>query len=143
MIRTMGKKRSGKNCRPWLRRAAAAVEMAVVSPLLFTMLFGIIEYGWVMTVRQTLTAAAREGARTAAMPGSTDAAVTDRVASVLAPMRLDAVARVNLRRATIEDPTENVSITVAYGEVSLIGNFFGSRDFNLTASCSMRKEGLD
>ena len=46
------------------RRAAAAVEMAVVTPLLLAVLFGIIEFGWLFTVQHTLVNAAREGART-------------------------------------------------------------------------------
>lgn len=144
MICTRGKKRScGLFRRSWARRAAAAVEMAVVSPLLFAMLFGIIEYGWVMTVRQTLTAAAREGARTAAMPGSTDDAIRARVNEVLEPMHLNGVAKIYLTRSTVDSPTENVRVDVAYTEVTLVGNFFGRTDFKLVGSCSMRKEGLD
>lgn len=127
----------------FLRRAAAAVEMAVVSPLLFTMLFGIIEYGWVFTVRQTLTTAAREGARVAALPGSTDDQIRERVTEVLAPMNLSGVGRTALTRATQDDPTENVRVWLNYGDVTLVGHFFGSTDFNLEASCSMRKEGVD
>ena len=60
-------------------RAAATVEMAVVRPVLLTMLFGIIEFGWVFSVRQALTTAAREGARTAALPGTTEDDVEGRV----------------------------------------------------------------
>ena len=40
--------RKGKK-RRW---ASATVEMAIVTPLLLTMLFGIIEYGWVF-LRET------------------------------------------------------------------------------------------
>jgi Flp pilus assembly protein TadG len=46
-------------------RGAAAVEFALISPLLFLLLFGIIEFGRAWNVRQTLTDAAREGARVA------------------------------------------------------------------------------
>ena len=45
-----------------------------------------------------------------------------------------------------EDPateTETVSITVPYSEVTLVGDWFHLEDFNLGASCSMRKEGVD
>jgi Flp pilus assembly protein TadG len=52
----------------WRRRAkgqrgAAAVEFAVVLPLLVTLLFGIIEMGFVMNRWITVTHAAREGVR--------------------------------------------------------------------------------
>ena len=33
------------------RRGAAVVEMAVVTPLLLTLLFGVIEFGWVFMVK--------------------------------------------------------------------------------------------
>ncbi len=123
-------------------RAAAAVEMAVVTPLLLTMLFGIIEYGWVFSVRQALTTAAREGARTAALPGSTDADITDRISDFMTPLGLTTY-NVALTHSSTEDPSETVQITIPYADVTLIGSFFGSTDFNLGATCSMRKEGLD
>jgi Flp pilus assembly protein TadG len=46
-------------------RGAAAVEFALVMPILILMLFGIIEFARAWNVRQTLTDAAREGARVA------------------------------------------------------------------------------
>ncbi|HOO16799.1 MAG TPA: DUF4320 family protein [Phycisphaerae bacterium] len=124
------------------RWAAAAVEMAVVTPLLLTMLFGIIEYGWVFTVRQGLTTAAREGARVAALPGSTDADIRERVASFLNPLGVTTY-NVNITHATPSDATETVQVTVPYADVTLIGSFFGSTDYDLGATCSMRKEGVD
>ena len=48
-------------------RGAAVVEMAVVTPLLLTLLFGVIEFGNSVMFRQILTNAAREGARTSAI----------------------------------------------------------------------------
>lgn len=121
------------------RWASATVEMAVVTPLLLTMLFGIIEYGWVFSVKQGLVTAAREGARTAALPGSTDEDIEQRVSEYLNPLGLTTYT-VALSRATPSDPTETVDITIPYSDVSLLGNFFGGRNSDLKASCSMRKE---
>jgi Flp pilus assembly protein TadG len=45
------------------RRGAAVVEFAVVAPVLFVLVFGIIEYGRMVMVQQVLTNASREGAR--------------------------------------------------------------------------------
>jgi Flp pilus assembly protein TadG len=42
---------------------AAAVEMALILALLFTLLFGIIWYGWTFTRWMGVTHAAREGVR--------------------------------------------------------------------------------
>jgi Flp pilus assembly protein TadG len=124
------------------RWAAAAVEMAIVTPILLTMLFGIIEYGWVFTVRQALVTAAREGARTAALPGSTEDEVRDRIAQYLTPLGLTTYA-VALTHPQPDNPTEVVQITLPYSDVTLLGSYFGSTDFNLGATCSMRKEGVD
>jgi hypothetical protein len=46
---------------------AAAVEFALVVPLLVLILFGIISYGMMLSLRQTLSQAAAEGARAAAV----------------------------------------------------------------------------
>lgn len=134
MITRLGKKR---------RWAGATVEMAVVTPLLLTMLFGIIEYGWVFTVRQALVTASREGARTAALPGSTESEIQERIAHYLEPLGLTTY-QVELTRATPpESSTETVHVTIPYSDVTLLGSYFGSTSYNLGATCSMRKEGFD
>lgn len=48
-------------------RGAVAVEMAILLPLLLLILLGIIEFGRVFNVQVSLTQAAREGARYAAI----------------------------------------------------------------------------
>ena len=53
---------------------AAAVEFAVVAPLLFTLLFGIIQSGFVVNRWITVTHAAREGVRRMAVGDSATAA---------------------------------------------------------------------
>ncbi|AUZ35456.1 pilus assembly protein TadE [Arthrobacter sp. PGP41] len=48
-------------------KGAVAVEMAIVLPLLLLIVLGIIEFGRVLNVQVSLTQAAREGARYAAI----------------------------------------------------------------------------
>lgn len=48
-------------------RGAVAVEMAIVLPLLLLILIGTMEFGRVFNVQNSLTQAAREGARHAAI----------------------------------------------------------------------------
>ncbi len=55
-----------------IRHGAAAVEMAIILPLLLTLIFGIIEFGRAMMVQQILVNAAREATRRAIVPGATD-----------------------------------------------------------------------
>ena len=123
-------------------RGAAVVEFAVVLPLLLTILFGIIEYGWVFMVRQTLQTAAREGARVAVLQSTQSPyqEVLDRVAEVMAPTGL--TYSVNMTHATATSPIETVTVTVPYNDVSLMGGFFGTHDYDLGGTASMRKEGF-
>src|SRR5262245_1303901 len=92
-----------RNRRGFLRRAAVAVEMAVVAPLLLTMLFGIIEFGWLFTVRSTLVNAAREGARLGALPDVSANEVEARVRESLTAMQLDDNCTVNVTEPTPEN----------------------------------------
>jgi Flp pilus assembly protein TadG len=64
-------------------RGSAAVEFAILLPLLVLLLFGIIEFSIAYNHAQGLHAAAREGARVASLPQTTQAAVIDRVKSSL------------------------------------------------------------
>jgi hypothetical protein len=43
------------------------VEFAIVAPLLFLLLFGIIDFGWLLNQQQDVRYGAREGARIAAV----------------------------------------------------------------------------
>jgi Flp pilus assembly protein TadG len=68
----------GMNIRKKLRReeGAAAVEFALIVGLLAMLVFGLLEYGLAFWQVQNLRAAAREGARVAAVGGD-NAAVSD------------------------------------------------------------------
>ena len=49
------------------QRGSALVEFAIASVILLVLLFGIIEYGYVLSFKQGLTQAAAEGARAGAV----------------------------------------------------------------------------
>ena len=71
-----GRRRTPTTPSAWHRRpspgggcdqGAAAVEMALVLPLLLVLLFGIIDFGRALNAQIMLTEAAREGARAASL----------------------------------------------------------------------------
>lgn len=51
---------------------AAALEFALVAPLLFALIFGIIGYGYMLSFRQGISQGAAEGARAAAVSMEVD-----------------------------------------------------------------------
>ena len=131
------------------RRGAAIVEFAVVLPLLMLILFGILEYGYLFFVQQTLTNAAREGCRIAVLQSTTNYAtpggVDDRIAELMGAVGLGSA---DYTVAKTPDPpdgiTENVTIRIAVpsSKVSITG-FFKSQTFSeLAGHCTMRKEGV-
>lgn len=124
------------------RRAAAVVEMAIVAPLLLALVFGIIEFGWMFAVRNAMTNAAREGARTGTLQGRDAADVEARVRDYLTGIGLDDVVTVDVTEATPEDPTVRVRVSAPRSEVSLVGFFFGYTQGTVEVDCSMRKEGM-
>lgn len=56
-------------------RGAALVEFAIIAVLLFTILFGIVEYGWVFANNLDARHGAREAARLAAVNWGDEAAI--------------------------------------------------------------------
>ena len=79
--------RSERHWRP-SRLGTAAVEFALVAPVFFLFVIGLIELGRMVMVQQALTNAAREGCRTAVLAttidsADVDAAVRDYLESVM------------------------------------------------------------
>lgn len=60
-------------------RGQAMLEMALVLPLLLLILLGIVDFGRVLLIQQTVTEAARDAARYASI-GDTDAEVAQAIA---------------------------------------------------------------
>jgi hypothetical protein len=86
----MNRRRSaGRNPRD---RGAAAVEFALVLPLLLLIVFGIIDFGRALNAQITLTEAAREGARLAALGEPGVVARTQAAAIGLSPVNVTVTA---------------------------------------------------
>ena len=102
-------------------RGAAAVEMALVLPVLVAILLGIIEFGRVLNTQQVLTHAAREGVRAMVLENSPVAAriATREAASVLGILP-DSSMTISPAACT---PGARVSVTVSYTLPST--GFFG------------------
>lgn len=131
------------------RSGVAAVEMAVVSPVLFLIILGIFEFGHGIMVANLITNAARDGARTAVVDGSTDGEVTARVqdflknALGLAKGEMTVVTQVNDSDINVSAAKQGdkvtVTVTVPHQHVQLfLGRWLAGR--SLQATVSMRHE---
>jgi Flp pilus assembly protein TadG len=72
-------------------RGAAAVEFAIVLTLLLMIVFGIIDFGRAYNAKETLTQAAREGARLAALNQPNVVSRTQAAATGLSPVTVNVV----------------------------------------------------
>lgn len=103
------------------RRGTAAVEFAIVAPLVFLMLFGMIEFGRMLMVQQILTNASREGARRAIIESSTMTEVTEIVTDYLQRNSISGATLTleptDLTSVGAGDPV-SVSVAVTYDQVS-------------------------
>ena len=119
-------------------RGAAVVEFALVLPILMMFIFGIVEFGRGYNARIELTAAVREGARTAALGGDADAvkAKTIAAAGLGGAIRFDPAPIL----CTGPTPPSDATVTVKYTFDYDIP-FLGGRDAELKARGVMRCGG--
>jgi Flp pilus assembly protein TadG len=125
------------------RRAAAAVEFAVVAPVFFLLVFGMIEYGRMVMVYQILTNASREGARAAVLDGATTTNVTTSVNSYLSSALISgATVTVSPNPPTTAQYGAPVTVTVSipFSQVSWLPSpmYLGSQ--TLSSATVMRRE---
>lgn len=117
------------------QRGAAAVELAIVLPVLALLLFGIIQFGRAFSAKVQLTAGVREGARIAAF-GASEAEVADKVRTGAAGLD-PATIHVTSDRCEKTVPKEDAKV-VATHVFDLDIPFFGRRPLNIEATGVMR-----
>lgn len=119
------------------------LEFAIVGPIFFLMLFGVIELGRAMFVTHQVANGAREGARWAMVRGDLSGLAID---------EQDVRDRV-LNRTTGLDSTEldvstswpdgnraigsTVTVTLTYNYVPLVSNIFGTGSFTIVRTSEM------
>lgn len=94
-------------------RGAAAVEFAIVAPLVFLFFFAAFEFARMNLLRHTIEMAAFEGARRGAVPGATADDVRGRANQVLAAVGArDATIVVTPATIDLQTPAVTVSVRV-------------------------------
>jgi Flp pilus assembly protein TadG len=136
--------RRGTTPRLIRRRGVAATEFAIVAPIFFLLIIGVIEVGRAIMVQQVLINAARAGARRAVMLSSTQQETLDAVTDFT-----DSVGVPTVTASVTPDPGAaaagtaiTVSASVNFASVSWLPApwFMGSKV--LSSTSVMRKEGF-
>ena len=128
------------------RRGASAVEFAIVAPLFFMVVLGIIEFGRMAMVQQVITNAAREGARIAVLDDATLVKIENRVEDYLASANIK-TSKVQVTpnppdSAGYGEPV-SVSIDVPFDAVSWLPAPFMLGGKTLRAEAVMRRETVE
>jgi Flp pilus assembly protein TadG len=120
---------SGRKTRD---RGTAAVEFALVLPVLLLIVFGIIDFGRALNAQITLTGAAREGARLVAL-GYPDAAIQADVAAA-APGLSGVTSTVVASCPPGAGPAAEAEVDISYSfsfitPIGAVVGFFGGSGF--------------
>jgi Flp pilus assembly protein TadG len=127
------------------RRGQAMVEFALILPILLLLVIGIVEFGRAWNISQTLTDAAREGARRSVLfdPSITEQTVRNTISNALTAGGVDPTkAQVDIvdQGSGLDS---KVTITYPYRFVffgPLMDWTVGQSTINLTTSFTMRNE---
>ena len=102
-------------------RGAAAVEFALVLPILVALLLGIIEFGYAMYVQAAISGAAREGARELAISSSTASAQQAAANAALPAVTLSASEIAANNSQCSASPSAAVTVKISYPYSGIAG----------------------
>ena len=146
------------------RRGTTVVEMAVMAPLFIMAMLGMLELGYAFMIKQTVTLAAREGARAGVLPGATITDIHTAADASMAPTNfprytppdgydpVDAgtwgpvdgyVTTSNLETMAPTDVDLYVEVRIPLSIVSLTGSLFADSSNTISSTTHMRREGVD
>lgn len=125
------------------RRAAAAVEFAIVAPLIFLLLFAAVEFGRVLMTIHAIESAAREGCREAVSWDPSSQHVKQTVADHLTPFGISGYT-LKLNPAEPRNARQwapvTVEIDVPFSRVSWLPVPRFAQRLMLSGSCTLPQE---
>ena len=138
--------RKPRRSRPWHRsnrKGTAAVELAIVAPVIIVLVMGTIEFGRAMVVLQVITNASRVAARSAVMPSgssSTAIAAAEEYAEAAGVSGLTIQVTPSPSSANVGDAITS-EVTVSYADNTWMPGDWFLGGVTLSASSVMAKEG--
>lgn len=103
-------------------RGAVAVEFGLLLPLLMLIVMGIIDFGRMLNAQETLTQAAREGARLASF-GESNGDITTRTRQAGSSLCPDDGACINVAPTSCPGDDGTVSVTYEFTFATPVGAF--------------------
>ncbi len=139
VMRSYGLRRDGA-----ARRATAAVEFALVAPVLLTVVIGIVEVGRAIMVQELLTNASREGARVAGNDTiSSTSAVQAAVDNYLSGARISGATTTvspGPPSGASDGQPVTVTVTISYSQVAWSPSAWFLKGKTLAASTTMTRQ---
>ena len=128
-----------------MQRGVAAVEFAIVAPVFFILLMGMMEMGRALMVQQVLTNASREAARTAIVGTASGSSVTTAAVTYATNAKVNGVTAVVSPDPATAAPGSTVTVTVSvpYSNVTWVPLPKYLKTATLSAQTAMRKEGFE
>lgn len=114
----------------------ALVEFSLVLPILIALILGMIEFGWILNGKITLTSAAREGARVAVIYESGEKASGAVQSAVINSSENSSLTNVESK---VNFAGDSAIVTVTAKITPIVG-LFVKDDIDLTAKAEMRIE---
>ena len=102
-----------------IRRAATAVEFAVVAPLFFLIVLGLIEIGRACMVTELLSEAARRGCRAGVIEGTSSTAIQQTTTNYLTSLGIDGESA-NVFVNDVPAGNTNVQAMPAYTQITVV-----------------------
>ncbi|HEX7018674.1 MAG TPA: TadE/TadG family type IV pilus assembly protein [Gemmatimonadaceae bacterium] len=128
-------------------RGAALVEFAIIATVLMILMFGIIDFGRALYTKNSLTNAAREGGRYAAVllnPAANMAAIQDTVIAHMSPLGGATLTRdeIDVVFNEVAGKLQSVTTTINYPfePITPIAGLVGLDPLTLRASAQFRWE---
>ena len=116
------------------------MEFAIVAPLLFLLIFGLLEFGRIIMVHQILTNASREGARRGVLEQATASEAqmfaTDYLTNSTISGATVTVLPEDLSEVGFGDPV-TVTVSIPYGQASWLPTPEPLASLNLSATSTM------
>ena len=122
------------NPKQTARKGAAAVEFALLLPLLCTITLGMMEIGRGQMVCRIMDSAAQDGAQVAASPGASNATVTSAIDSVLTANNItagNATITILVNGASADASTAQANDTISV-TVSIAASNTSLTSFNMS-----------